>query len=104
VSFTYFKVYQGDPEPEASAKLARHFSNLFEAPVLFYAACIAGMVLHMAGVLFLALAWIYVALRVVHTVIHTGANPIYPRLTAYFSSWLVLLVMWGFLAMRAAGV
>jgi hypothetical protein len=36
----YFRVYQGGAEPEASAKLARHFANLFEAPVLFYAACV----------------------------------------------------------------
>src|SRR5262245_27585847 len=103
VSAGYFKVYQGPPEPESSAKLARHFSNLFEAPVLFYAACISGMVLHMAGVLFLALAWLYVAIRVVHTTIHTGSNRIYPRLIAYFSSWLVLLGMWVLLAMRAGG-
>lgn len=99
----YFKVYQGGGEPEASAKLARHFANLFEAPVLFYAACIAGITLHMAGALFLALAWVYVVLRMIHTAIHTGANKLYPRITAYFSSWLVLLVMWVLLAMRAAG-
>jgi len=61
VSAGYFKVYQDIPEPEASAKLARHFSTLFEAPVLFYAACIAGIALHVAGTLFLALAWLYVA-------------------------------------------
>src|SRR5262245_61157875 len=83
---TYFKVYQGGAEPEASAKLARHFTNLFEAPVLFYAACIAGMALHMAGTLFLVLAWVYVLLRVIHTTIHTGANKLYPRIAAYFSS------------------
>lgn len=59
VSASYFKVYQGSPEPEASAKLARHFTNLFEAPVLFYA--------------------------------------------AYFSSWVVLLAMWAFFAVRVAG-
>ncbi len=59
----YFKVYQGGAEPEASAQLARHFANLFEAPVLFYAACIAGIALHMAGALFLVLAWAYVLLR-----------------------------------------
>jgi hypothetical protein len=104
VNADYFKVYQGAPEPEASAKLARHFSNLFEAPVLFYAACIAGIALNVAGTLFLALAWIYVVLRVIHTAIHTGANKIYPRLTAYFASWLVLLAMWVFLALRAGGV
>jgi hypothetical protein len=55
-------------------------------------------------VVVLTLAWLYVAIRVVHSVIHTGANPIYPRLTAYFASWLVLLAMWVLLAMRAAGV
>ena len=103
VSMGYFKVYQGNPEPEASAKLARHFSNLFEAPVLFYAACIAGIALHVAGTLFLALAWIYVVLRVIHTTIHTGANKVYPRLIVYFSSWFVLVAMWVFLALRAAG-
>ena len=103
VSAAYFKVYQGQPEPETSAKLARHFANLFEAPVLFYAACIAGIALHEAGGLFLTLAWTYVLLRVVHTTIHTGANSLYPRIIAYFSSWLVLLVMWGFLAVRSAG-
>ena len=78
VSAGYFKVYQGNPEPEASAKLARHFANLFEAPVLFFAACIAGIALHVAGALFLTLAWLYVALRLVLTAIHTGANPLYP--------------------------
>ena len=103
VSVAYFKVYQGSPEPEASAKLARHFANLFEAPVLFYGACVAGIALHVAGGLFLALAWTYVLLRVVHTMIHTGANPLYPRIIAYFSSWIVLLAMWAFLAVRAAG-
>lgn len=100
----YFKVYQGGSEPEASAQLARHFANLFEAPVLFYTACVAGIALHMAGALFLGLAWAYVLLRVIHTFIHTGANKLYPRIGAYFSSWIVLLAMWVVLAMRAAGV
>lgn len=38
---SYFKIYQDGTEPDASAKLARHFANLFESPVLFYAACIS---------------------------------------------------------------
>ena len=58
----------------------------------------------MAGALFLVLAWAYVLLRLIHTSIHTGANKLYPRIAAYFSSWLVLLVMWLVLAMRAAGL
>ena len=42
VDVSYFKTYQDGNEPEASAKLARHFSNLYEAPVLFYVCCLAG--------------------------------------------------------------
>ena len=36
----YYRIYQdqGVPEPESAAKAARHFSNLFEAPTLFYVA------------------------------------------------------------------
>ena len=43
VSAAYFRIYQGDAEPESSAKRARHFTNLFEAPVLFYVVCLAAI-------------------------------------------------------------
>ena len=91
----YYKTYQEGGEPRQTAQLSRHFVNLFEAPVLFYVACIVGMVtgLH-AGVLIL-LAWIYVSLRIIHAYIHTGSNTLQPRIAAYFTSWLVLLGMWG---------
>lgn len=102
VSATYFKVYQGGAEPEASAQLARHFTNLFEAPVLFYAACISAMAIHATGTAFLALAWAYVLLRIAHTFVHTGKNVLNSRILAYFSSWVVLLLMWTLLAIAAA--
>lgn len=35
VSTRYFRSYQGEVEPEDAATASRHFSNLFEAPVLF---------------------------------------------------------------------
>ena len=98
---TFFKLYQGATEPEASAKLARHFANLCEAPVLFYICCVAALALNVTGFAFLLLAWVYVAMRVVHTFIHTGRNRIWPRVYAYFASWLVLLSMWFLLAFQA---
>jgi hypothetical protein len=94
VSASYFKTYQDGAEPEASAKLARHFVNLFEAPTLFYVACIAAMVTGQATALVIVLAWLYVALRCVHTWIHTGSNTLQHRIAAYFSSWAVLLLIW----------
>jgi len=90
----YFKTYQGGSEPAASAQLSRHFSNLFEAPVLFYAACLAALVTHQSGPALTGLAWLYVALRVAHAYVHTGRNTLNHRIAAYLSSWLVLILLW----------
>jgi len=94
VSASYFKTYQDGAEPEASAKLSRHFANLFEAPTLFYVACISAMVTGQATGLVEALAWLYVVLRAAHAYIHTGANTLNHRIAVYFSSWAVLLLIW----------
>ena len=94
VSSKYFRLYQGEVEPEQSAKASRHFSNLFEAPTLFYAACLAGLGTHDGAGLLLVLAWLYVALRVVHAAVHLGGNRLRHRMRAYFAAWLVLVAMW----------
>ena len=98
----FYKTYQEGGEPRQTAQLSRHFVNLFEAPTLFYVACVVGMVTGQnAGVLIL-LAWIYVSLRIIHSYIHTGSNKLQPRIAAYFTSWLVLLSMWGTLVYGVA--
>ncbi len=97
VSAAYFRIYQGEIEPESTAKPARHFANLFEAPVLFYVVCLAAMITHFTGVAMQALAWTYVAARVLHTNVHLGGNRLRKRIRAYFISWLILLAMWIYL-------
>jgi hypothetical protein len=97
VSAAFFRTYQGEVEPELSAKLSRQFNNLFEAPVLFYVACLAAMVTHQVTLPFLLLAWGYVIARVLHAYIHVGGNRLGKRIKAYMLSWLVLLLMWVYL-------
>lgn len=97
VSLAYFGIYQGQVEPESSAKPARHFANLFETPVLFYVACLTAMITNLTGIAMQALAWAYVAARLVHAYVHLGSNRIRYRLRAYFVSCLVLLAMWVYL-------
>src|SRR5262245_8246536 len=63
---SYFRVFHGSPEPEFLAKRTRQYANLFETPVLFYAGCLAAMALQVTGPVVVALAWAYVASRVVH--------------------------------------
>jgi hypothetical protein len=102
VSIQYFRIYQGEVESEDSAKPSRHFINLFEAPTLFYAACVTAMVVRDENIAVLALAWIYVAARVAHAFIHLGGNRIRYRLRAYFAGWLALVAMWGHVVVHVA--
>ena len=102
VTMRFYRTYQGEVEPETPAKRARHFINLFEAPTLFYAACLAAMVSHDSGTPALVLAWLYVLARVIHSIIHLGGNRVRYRLRAYFASWIVLVVFWTQLVWHAA--
>ena len=102
LSASYFRIYQGATEPEETAKPARHFSNLFEAPTLFYAGCLAAMVTHDSGIVVLAVAWLYVAARFAHSYVHLGHNRLGRRVNAYFASWLALVLLWVHVAVHVA--
>lgn len=94
VDASHFLTYTVSQEPDKSIRLARHYENLFEAPTLFYAACITAMVVQRADGLMVGLAWAYVAFRAAHAYIHTGTNRLLPRIYAYFGGWAVMLSMW----------
>jgi hypothetical protein len=97
VSVAYFRIYQGEVEPESCAKPARHLANLFETPVLFYVVCLAAMITHFTAAGMQVLAWAYVAARALHAWVHLGGNRLRKRMSAYFVSWLLLLAMWIYL-------
>jgi hypothetical protein len=99
---SYFRVFQGSPEPEFAAKPARQFTNLFEAPTLFYAGCLTAMVAGVTDAAVLALAWGYVAMRYAHAYIHLGSNRVRYRMRVYFAGWLLLLALWVYIAASVA--
>jgi len=73
---------------------ANNLANLFEMPVLFFALVPLLLATRHGGTVEVALAWVYVALRSVHSVIHTGANVVRIRFLVYIASCAVLLAMW----------
>jgi hypothetical protein len=97
LSLAYFRLYQGEDEPESTKKPARHLANLFETPLLFYVAGLAAMITHTDTLPMRLLAWAYVAARFVHAVVHIRGNRLSKRMRAYFASLLILLAMWGYL-------
>jgi hypothetical protein len=82
---------------------ADNFANLFELPVLFYVVCLALHVTASVTVPQLVLAWVFVALRVAHSVIHCTYNRVMHRFTVFLLGMLCLLAMWVLFAMQLAG-
>ncbi len=89
-----------DAWPEDAMKAANNYKNLFEMPVLFFAACAFAMITKSVDVTLLALAFLFVAARIVHSTIHLGTNPVMPRAYAFFSSVLIVLAMWILIVVR----
>lgn len=105
VDARFYKTYQGDAgEPRKMAQHSRHFINLFESPVLFYAGCITAMVAGQGTGVIAWLAWAYVLCRVAHAFVHLGSNKIPPRMAIYGASWVVLFALWGTLVVRVASL
>jgi hypothetical protein len=73
---------------------ADNFRNLFEVPVLFFAVCLALAITDLVSPLQLALAWVFVAMRVVHSFIHTTYNKVMHRFMAFLAGTLCLFAMW----------
>jgi hypothetical protein len=77
-----------------------NFKNLFEVPVLFYALCaVLATAQHVSG-FFIVGAWVYVALRYIHSFIHLTYNRVMHRFAVYVSSTLVLFVLWAALGVQ----
>jgi hypothetical protein len=72
----------------------RSYMNLLELPVLFYIACLMFFVAGKVDGLVLAVAWTYVALRIVHAAIHLTYNRVMHRLIPFAASNFVLLGFW----------
>ena len=79
---------------------ADNFKNLFEVPVLFYALCAVLASAQNVADFFIVGAWLYVALRYVHSFIHLTYNRVMHRFTVYVVSTLVLFVLWAVLAVQ----
>ena len=100
---SYFRTFAGSPpEQEFLAKPTRHFANLFEVPTLFYAGCLAAMVVGATGPTGLVLAWGYVAARLAHAWVHLGANRVRHRFRIYLISWIFLLALWFYVCSAVA--
>ena len=78
--------------PEVRWK-ADNYNHLFEMPTVFYAVALSLAVLGVDSALEVGLAWAYVALRVVHSLVQSLINKIELRFAVFALSSLVLMAL-----------
>lgn len=75
-----------------------NLKNLFETPVLFYALLLYLFITKQVDAVYVSAAWIFVAFRVLHTIVHCTFNLIILRFYLYL---FATLAVW-FIMIRAA--
>ena len=80
--------------PKRTTQLANAFANQFELPVLFYVLTILEYVTHLAGIVFVVLAWVFVISRLLHAYVHVTSNIVRLRGALYGVGAFVLIIMW----------
>jgi hypothetical protein len=94
VSAHDFKTGESLQVPPDVSVPTRAFMNLLEVPVLFYMACIVAFLTnHVEGRL-ITLAWIYVVLRVAHSLVYLVYNNVMHRLAVFAISNFVVIAIW----------
>lgn len=70
-----------------------NLKNLFEIPTLFYVLCITLYVTQQVDSIYLGAAWIFVAFRYLHSLMHCTRNIVTVRFVLYLLSCLALWFM-----------
>lgn len=90
-----YKYGESDNVPPAVCIPNRNYMNLLEMPNLFYVVSIILFITDTAdNPIILNLAWLYVALRIIHSVIHLSYNKVMHRFPVFTLSNIVLLTIW----------
>jgi hypothetical protein len=86
--------------PDEVRKISNSYQNQFELPVLFYALLPLLIATAMVDRVMIALAWAFIASRVVHAAIHIGPNIVIRRFQAFLFGFLAVVAMWTWFGFR----
>lgn len=85
---------------ERTRKLNNNYNNQFELPVFFYAILPLLILLVKVDAVQVVLAWVFVASRILHSMLHTGANIVMQRGGAFLIGFAALALMWLWFGLR----
>jgi hypothetical protein len=93
----------GNPWAAVEPRISANLSNQFEWPLFFHVACLVLLQLE-AGAGALALAWVFVAGRVVHSAVHILTSNVRLRGLVFMVNFLAVLGLWGYLVQVAGAL
>lgn len=82
-----------DVLPSKVRQIANNYNHLHEQPTIFYALVVYTHLAGAADALNIQLAWAYVGLRVMHSLIHCTSNHVMSRFILFKLSSLVLIAL-----------
>lgn len=77
-----------------NVQAADNFRNLFEVPVLFYTLAAVALATSHTPTWLVYGAWLFVALRALHSLIHCTYNRVMHRFGAFLTSFALLVGLW----------
>lgn len=93
IRLSQFRLNTGET-PDAIAQASRNYTNLFEVPVLFYAAGTLAVTLDVQTLALMITAWLFVVARIIHSWIHLHGNNVIHRMRAYMLGNICVVLMW----------
>lgn len=93
--------YDQSAWPVKARLISNSVTSQFELPVLFYAGTLFAFILGGVDLIVAGLAWIFVATRFIHAMIHTTHNIVMQRFGAFLAGFIALIIMWAYLAVHA---
>ena len=88
----YSKDYK-DQLPSWVNRTADNYNHLFEQPVAFYAVTLSIALIDNFNNLIVQLAWAYVLIRIVHSLVQITINIVLVRFFLFATGWLVIAYM-----------
>ena len=83
----------GRNEPTDVARITRNLANQFELPVIFYAMVVLLVVIGRVSTIDVLAAWVFVAGRVIHTLVQTLTDDVPLRGRAFMINFVALVVL-----------
>ena len=74
-------------------RTADNYNHLFEQPVAFYAVTLSIALINNFDSLVVQLAWAYVLIRVIHSLVQLTINIVLVRFFLFASGWLIIAFM-----------